>query len=289
MLTSHRNFFTAVFCVTICCIYSSYCFAQENNSIYNYHDTSRINHAYGSAKTMMGKTHIINCFVSAGRKTWKQSEKDETLRKEQAGIYWLKKQAAKWIEENLDFSVSNLGYERDITLEKIEKDREPKNLKVKWVHLVLNTIGITDVYQYYDSVKNANNANNVVVLIFAKSVGRSYAQSAYSNYKNNDYFLEGAVIYSETFSGLEESPATIIHEMLHLFGARDIYISSTQNEEAVSKMNSVFPMSIMLDTHREIGPLIVEQFTAWCIGWSHSFWGWYDFFMPANRNNLIKQ
>lgn len=283
MLAAYRIFFIAIFCVATCCMCSTYCLSQENNSIYNYHDTTRFNPAYGSAKTMKGKTHIINCFVSAGRKNWKQSKKDLMIRKEEEGIYWLRKQATRWGGQNLDFSISHLGYENDIKLEKIEKDHEPQKLKVRWVPLVLNTVGITNLYGYYDSIKNTNNADNVVVLIFAKSEGRSYAQRTYTNRKTDESYLEGAVVYSEDFAGNETSSASIIHEMLHLFGACDIYQSSKENEEALQKMRSVFPQSIMLETHREIGPLIVEQFTAWCIGWTHSYWGWYDFFLPVIR------
>ena len=74
--------------------------------------------------------------------------------------------------------------------------------------------------------------------------------------------------------------------MLHLFGARDIYHDKQidRDAEIEKKMTTVFPNSIMLEgSNKEIGDLRIDQLTAWCIGWSHSYWGWYEYFGPLSR------
>jgi hypothetical protein len=70
---------------------------------------------------------------------------------------------------------------------------------------------------------------------------------------------------------------TITHEMLHLFGAKDIYEDKQISRDAANlqKMKSVFPNSIMLDSHADLAGKQMEQFTAWCIGWTNSYYGWY--------------
>lgn len=261
------------------CLFVKNNIAQKVDTLspYFYHDTSRINKSYGSAKQLKGKTLIINCFVSAKR-SWKKVEKNEVLAMQQEGLLWLQQQANKWNISGLSFNVSNIGYDADIHLAKIENNEDIKKLTVTWVPLVLNSAGYINIPDFYDSVKKVSDADNVVVLIFAKHAGRSYAQPSFTNARSYERFLEGAVIYDEYYSGLRVTPATITHEMLHLFGAHDIYKSRTNNEDAEQKMRSVFSRSIMLDTHQDIQPLFIEQFTAWCIGWTKSYWGWYAFF-----------
>ena len=264
----------------LCLLCVSFLFAQapETTSPYLYYDTTTINGAYGSAKQLKGSTLIVNCFVSARRYKWKATEKKEILAKQAEGLEWLKNQALNRNITDLSFSISNIGFENDIQISKIESDIEPRRLKVNWVPLVLNAAGFNDLPSFYDSIKKESKADNIVVLIFAKDRGRSYAQSSGSNSKNNIRFLEGAVIYDQSFNGDEMTSATILHEMLHLFGARDIYTSKTKDADAEEKMRSVFHRSIMLATHRDIKPLIIEQLTAWCIGWTKNYYGWYKFF-----------
>ncbi|MFX8957486.1 hypothetical protein ABTN31_19350, partial [Acinetobacter baumannii] len=74
---------------------SFYCVGQSANDIYNYHDT-RINPPYGSAQQLLGKTHIINVFVSDDRKGWSGEDKNKMLYKEQAGLGWINWHAKKW-------------------------------------------------------------------------------------------------------------------------------------------------------------------------------------------------
>ena len=78
--------------------------------------------------------------------------------------------------------------------------------------------------------------------------------------------------------------------MLHLFGAKDIYYDrQVQREDNIEeRMSIVFPNSIMLDANKEINELKVDQLTAWCIGWTHSYWGWYDFFINPSKVKVKK-
>ncbi|MBN8837900.1 MAG: hypothetical protein J0I09_11610 [Sphingobacteriia bacterium] len=257
-------------------------FCQQLNPDYIYHD-NRVNPAFGSAQTLQGKTHIINVFVSDDRKGWSAEDKADMHFKEKEGLGWINWHAKKWGIEGITFSIADLS-DKDIKVDKIESTNNlrPKN-PLKWVPLVLNLSGVTNIPHFYDSVKEATKADNIVVMIFAKKSSRSYAQPAHSNQKENERFLEGAVVFKNSYYDKETGAATIIHEMLHLFGARDIYPESSMNAELESKMQSVFPNSIMLGTFRDIGSLQIEQLTAWCIGWTNSYYGWYDAFGGKRR------
>ncbi len=242
------------------------------------------NTAFGSAKELKGSTHIVNFFVSAGRRKWDKDEKQLILDMQNNGIAWLKVQAAKWKIEELNFRRSNIGLEKDILLDKIESDKEPSNLHVNWVPYVLHAAGYASVRDFYDSVKAANQADNVVVMIFACHEGRSYAQPAFSDDKNAPRFLEGAVVYREDFYNDALHQGTIIHEMLHLFGAWDMYHSETRSPELDKKINDIFSSSIMLDSHQlNMNDYKMDQLTAWLVGWTKRYWPYFEIFRQANR------
>lgn len=255
--------------------------AKQACGQYTY-DNNRPNLFYGSAKSMHGKTKVINCFISVGKHDWKKEDKQGILAVQDHGYQWIIRQGSKyWGVNDVSFTTSTIGLDNDIKVAKIERAEEPSKLNVLWVQLVLNAIGYSRPMDFYDSVKKAEAVDNVVVLVFAKRGGRSYAQPAYSDDTNNARFVEGAVLYSETTAGSTLNEATIVHEMLHLFGAWDLYNSSAQRQEVEDKARRVFPNSIMLDTHRDINPLFIDQINGWCIGWTKSYNSTYEFFRPA--------
>src|ERR1700712_36814 len=124
-------------------------------------------------------------------------------------------------------------------------------------------------------------------MIFARKKGRSYAQSSYTNNENSNRFLEGAVVYQTDFNNHNLYNGTIMHEMLHLFGAWDMYREeSTAIRSAAmdAKINGVFTNSIMLDNNKyDMDEFVVDQMTAWLIGWSKRYWSYFEMFRRANN------
>jgi len=260
------------------------CVAQ--NPQYYVHDANRINPMYGSAKELKGKIYVINCFVSDDKRGWKADEKKLKIAEEAEGLGWIQWYKKDWGITDISFDIFNMGLEQDIKVEKIERAEDLSKPKSLAVPIVMKAAGYNDLAAFYDSVKNATQADNIVVIIFAKKASRSYALPSNSNNKSSDRFLEGAIVFRETYYEKPSSASTIIHEMLHLFGARDIYHDKQidRDSEIEKKMTTVFPNSIMLEgSNMEIGDLRMDQLTVWCIGWSHSYWGWYDYFGPLSR------
>ncbi len=260
------------------------CMAQ--NPQYYVHDANLINPMYGSAKELKGKTYIINCFVSDDKRGWKIDEKKMKIAEEAEGLGWIQWYKKDWGINDISFDIFNLGLEKDIKIEKIERTENLNKPKSLTVPIVMNAAGYNDLSAFYDSVKNATQADNILLIIFAKKASRSYALPSNSNNKSNERFLEGAIVFRETYYEKPSSASTVIHEMLHLFGARDIYHDKQidRDAEIEKKMTTVFPNSIMLEgSNKEIGDLRIDQLTAWCIGWSHSYWGWYEYFGPLSR------
>ena len=98
-------------------------------------------------------------------------------------------------------------------------------------------------------LKSISGQMELPVLICLPIPGRSVAIPA----EDND--IEYAIVFSDS------DQSSIRHELLHLFGARDMYI----HDEVKAAAMAYFPDSIMLNIKAEN---TVDSFTAWCIGWT---------------------
>jgi len=76
-----------------------------------------------------------------------------------------------------------------------------------------------------------------------------------------------AIIYCRSTYGISTDQYVISHEMLHQFGAWDLYFGTSQSEEQAAKAKELYPHSVMISTHRNKADLEVDDLTAWRVGW----------------------
>ena len=192
---------------------------------------------------------------------------------------WLVAQARRY-GVTIDFDGGHFGLNEDIKLDYIGYGTGSGNENVQMVSNVLLKIGYTSPMQFYNWAMANTKCDNVIVLIFTKGSGVSYAM-AYGNGMNSElYFTEGVMIYERYSNGLELLPATIAHELLHVFGAWDLYETFRQTRRAEELARIHFPNSIMLRIAYNINDLIVDQLTAWRIGWNTNPEPWYNNLNP---------
>jgi hypothetical protein len=107
--------------------------------------------------------------------------------------------------------------------------------------------------EYYEARMNVNEVP--IILAFNES-GRSFAFKKNLNDRYNTQ--ETSVVFFENDEGPEYYKKTIVHELLHQFGAIDYYYPKAVTETAKKYLYN----SIM-----GIGQPVVDDFTAYLIGW----------------------
>ena len=278
-MTNHFSFFKFSIAFSLL-VLSTPLFAQERVNLPN--------EPYGSAGDCIGKTLVVNCFVSESKTPWTTGEKEGIITKENIGFEWLKKQAFKWNRPPINFQSINIGMDQDVEVPEIVHGRTVKQiskLKIHWTTYALHAAGYNNVYKFYDSLKSLYQVENVVIMVFANKEGRSYAQPAYLNAVafNKEWFVEGAVIYKNYFDTDHVLyTGTIMHEMLHLFGSWDMYIDDNRSSDVDDIVNGLFRHSIMLNDHTDLNTLSIDQMTAWRIGWIKSYLPCYEVFRNTN-------
>lgn len=275
MMTNRFSIIKYPFLLIIYCLLSScYLFSQDIEDLPN--------SPFGSARDCKGSNLVVNCFVSESKKPWTSVEKEEIITKENNGFEWLKKQARSWKQSPISFQQISIGLEQDVLVPEIVHARSIKQinrLKIHWATYALHAAGIKNTYNFYDSLKKKYQVDNIVILVFANKEGRSYAQPTTADFKNEG-FVEGAVIYKNYYDNISPlSAATIMHEMLHLYGSWDMYQSDERSYDLQRRVNSAFQNSIMIDTYKgDIKTFNIDQLTSWRIGWTKTYWPWYEMF-----------
>jgi hypothetical protein len=232
----------------------------------------------GSAKELSGNIYTLSCFISGPDDEWTYDEKLEMLKLLNAGQAWIKKEALKY-SISLEFNESGTyGLNKDIKLQYIERGSASGKESVDWVANVFHTIGYNRILDFDSWIRKNTNANNYHVIMFVKGAGISYALP-YSNAMDKEkYYIEAAVVYEKYINNVGGSSSLFAHEILHLYGAWDLYKTFAQSEINEQRAKKLFPNSVMLRISYNIDELEVDSLTAWLIGWNMYPQEWYETF-----------
>ena len=114
--------------------------------------------------------------------------------------------------------------------------------------------GFSSMDDYNESVRKKHSLACSAILFFIDNDDRSFASSC--NYENRpSRSAECAVVFGA-------NQGTILHELLHLFGAADLYYPDKVNDLS----SKLFPNSVM----RGSGNLVIDDLTRYLIGWRSS-------------------
>lgn len=230
-------------------------------------------HRYGSAVTLKENTYILCVFVS---------EKDESSIKKfseiknniRSACEWIQKEAYKY-NVTTKFSVgikSNNG--APYLMEHIGTfDKEPNSISE-----ILRIIGYNDPIDFYKWCRTEKKASNILVLAICNKIGRSYACPMFKQ-DHLTNFVEGAFLLNTSYCDVP-SPSSIAHEILHCFGAIDLYeeqIGTAKYKEALR----LYPNSIMMrtTTDNSFSNLEIDELTAWFVGLSNVKKNHYNIFI----------
>ncbi|MCS7074107.1 MAG: hypothetical protein NZ108_06545 [Bacteroidia bacterium] len=234
----------------------------------------------GSAKTLSGNIYTLSIFVSTPGRSWSYADKIEIYRKQREAENWLIQQAKRYQVE-LQFVGGNYGLDNDIQIPEIPTATGSGKEKVDWVSYILREIGYKSSADFHQWVLKNTNCKQTQVLIYANQEGRPYAMPYATNMDSVRYFVEGAFLYQYYSPGLPIISATIAHEMLHLYGAWDLYKTYAQTEDRAEAAAKHFPKDIMRKVDN-LKDLEISKLTAWLIGWNSKPEEWYEWFRPAD-------
>lgn len=173
---------------------------------------------------------------------------------------WYQREAKRYQIENLNIQVRYFFI------------KSPRGLSKKWlgsreffpaaVKLIASQLGFSGLNGFMQSIQSNNKHHQVALVFHSNSDARSFARTcpASAMYKGCQYEY---VMLTEKMSSTHQAwsmTQTQSHEMLHLFGAADLYNINNAKDFAVTDLMNYYSSELK---YANITPI-----TAWAIGWS---------------------
>lgn len=219
----------------------------------------------GSAPFLKGKNILVSLFVTTPESGWTQEEKEKMLAKMKIAADYIESQALSYgVSAELIYdwkSESSLLAEADTDFCINEDTDFMDRLDEEIVRWFAEKISYEDLLEQYD-------ARGIATCIFVNNPGISYAIV----YDGTDNEQESIILFSGDYykQGSEETPAVYAHEILHVFGAHDLYEDAEFTKDATDYIGSVYPGELMYTVsgsgQNKIDK-ILSPVTAYHLGW----------------------
>ncbi len=230
----------------------------------------------GSAKKLSGKVYVLEVWLTRPGTAWNKTSMGVVQYKINNALAWLKRMAARY-SVSVEFEVGSFhGDGSGVAMADLPTSYEDCANQPLLLPRALNVIGYDDVFQCYNKLQYISGTSNVLVLILINNDGWSNANQFSTLHATNhfkDYFLESVNIF-RTDDGTPTTGATIAHEILHLFGAWDMY-GGQASDYAGQWASDNYPNEIMLQVSSPLDDLTISPLTAWLVGLTSEYHDWY--------------
>lgn len=227
-----------------------------------------------NCRNLTGTPVVVLLFVDDNVSRWSKNEV-LTFMQEQIlpGLDYLERNARKW-GQDLDFiveSYSSALSDYEIKYEgRVNPDLYVGGSTKDVLDQAAADIGCRSNWDLYSYYKAKYPKNEIIFLNFLNKSGRSYARHAFQPGYNE--YSEHCVIFADHYGSFPamrtdgSRASTIVHEILHLYGAEDFYKPYAREQLA----NKVYPHDIMLWQYDNIEENVIGDCTAYSIGWTNS-------------------
>lgn len=221
----------------------------------------RSSYKLGSARSLEGKNLIYSLFVDTPDAKWTQRDKKNALKELEIAKEYIEAEAKSYhkkvdlvvdFEENEDLT----GNARiNFSLKDGEDYEEVLDEEIAgWLEDQVD----------YEALVKEYKAKGIAMIVFVNHKGSTYAIC----YDGVDNPKESLVMFAE------EVPAVYAHEILHLFGAHDLYEEAEYTEEVCEYVKKAYPDEIMYTVRDQNGRLNnseiqneLSPITAYHLGW----------------------
>lgn len=225
-------------------------------------------------KSLVGTIYLLPFFLDTEASRWTEEEVETCLTHLKSSEDWIMGQAAPYNVE-LKFSDDFVSSkDEEIMIDSTVRNRSSINLlKITMEQLGFDSYGTYLRFHGLDATKQ-----KVYVVFFMKAL-RSISHEP----NPTDCIL---IYYDASFSD-KMCPTLIAHELLHFFGAWDLYHEEGRlSKELADKATRLYPKSIM--KCRTCPYLEIDELTAWLIGWNQNYKEAFNEFSPQNYKRESK-
>lgn len=207
----------------------------------------------GSAKYLEGRTVFYSMFVDTPESSWTQEDKEEALTELAVATDYIVEAAEDYhkdVEFIFDWNENpDLSGEATIDFPVSNEADFQDSLDAKISVWMKRTIP-------FETLLEESEADQYALLVFVHNPGTSYAIV----YDGLDNPRESLIVFDE------EPPSVYAHEILHLFGAHDLYAGAEYTKEVTDYVSQAYPQEIMYTAMGQES-IEISPITAYHLGW----------------------
>jgi len=214
----------------------------------------------GSAAVLTGSVVLYNLFLSDEASSWPDKEKAKAQRKMKAAARFLRKRADRHgIELDVALATAeDVAYDRDIPTDLFA---DPT-----WTERAIKKSAGGGANELVARLKQRHKADHVLLVLHVNKPGLSYNLSYYDDV-DSTYTAERLVCFTRYPDRRRSVAATYAHEILHGFGAGELYFPFDVNGDRKELAERLFPDDVMFRVDPKLGKLEIGPYTAYRIGW----------------------
>ncbi len=224
----------------------------------------RSSYGLGSAKYLKGKNLLLSLFVNTPQSSWSEEEQLQILDKVDKAVDFIEKQAGSYqVETELLYDFMRYP--------DLKKEAETDFLIQEDVDFLDRLDEEIALWQEeilcYEEMIDKYGVDGIATMIFINNPGISYAIV----YDGTDSKKETVILFAGDYyqQGKEESATAYAHEILHVFGAHDLYEDAEFTKEVSDYVALTYPKEIMYTVTQSGNEIssVLSPITAYYLGW----------------------
>ncbi len=225
----------------------------------------------GTNRILEGKQTVVLFFMDDNRSSW-DAETIEAFTKANVlpALEFIEEEATKW-DVAVDFNVwrysSALSEELTLTYDgTILRNTNEEGFIEDMMEKTAKIFGYPEEMPFYQFLLKKTASDGIIPIFLVNENGRSYALPS-RTFGYETMLCEKALVFSSYNNvGFHEQAPTFAHEILHLFGAEDLYEPEERRELAEVRC----PQDIMRKTTQGLRGISIGEFTAYTLGWTNT-------------------
>ncbi len=216
----------------------------------------------GSASTLTGDCVIINVFANDSDSSWTESAKAEASDMINEGLAFLKESALLYGVDDLNFITVDIDFT-------VGENAATYEYGAGYGTSAFVGTEYEDIKDFTEEMSKGMSYDNICVLFHFNKHERSYFVPCDADYGDDStwYYEFGVLFFSKPHQGIYYScPAVYAHELLHAFGAKDLY-EGTVTDEGNKLCELHFETELMRYEPTDISECFVGELTAKLVGW----------------------
>ena len=220
----------------------------------------------GSVKNISNnEVCIIIHFISGPQNDWKISKKKKILKRDRKALNDLGEELAKYgIDFKFHLEVFNL--KNDFKIDSVLDYKKPveENHYTKANATILWSKNIRSDLPFFKEKKYLGFEGGYLIVMYHEGLGISSASPAFFNGEEDRSIPEYITVFEFDQNWRKPNKYVTVHEMLHLFGAWDLYYNPLYGyeKEEYDLIKKKYPSTIM----RSSKLITIDPLTAWRIG-----------------------